>query len=309
MILQQQLDIKGGKGQVIILSPTTALAKHNEQIFLDLGSHLKVQCHTCADGNSVNTDIASLRKGQQIVFGTPGTVLNLIQSTDLLVSSKMLVLIDAEQMLTAHFTDQINGILLHMSSKPQVIILSAVISDEFLKMSADPVKIFDRLSLEGVRHFVIRLKEEHKYETLLDLYETCTIINAVIFCNSDKNVTCLSEKMFNGNFRPITVLSDTSYAERKQIMDKFHRGEHRLVIASNICARGLSVQPASVVFNFDVPYNKELYIHTLSPSRCYRNKIVAINFVTEKDMCKVDDIEKEFSTSIPELPSDVANLI
>jgi ATP-dependent RNA helicase len=177
----------------------------------------------------------------------------------------------------------------------------------------DPIKILvkrDEITLEGIKQFFIAVElEDYKFETLCDLYDTLTITQAVIFCNTKKKTEWLTKSMRESNFTVSCIHGEMPQQEREEIMKEFRAGETRVLITTDIMARGIDVQQVSLVINYDLPNNRELYIHRIGRSGRYGRKGVAINFVTETDVGILRDIEQYYSTQIDEMPSNVSDLV
>jgi translation initiation factor 4A len=205
----------------------------------------------------------------------------------------------------------------HLDSKIQVILLSATmpadVMDVTTKFMRDPKRILvnkDELTLEGIRQFYVYVeKEDWKMDTLCDIYETLTITQSVIFCNTRRKVDFLTEKMHARDFTVSAMHGDMDQKERDVIMREFRSGSSRVLITTDLLARGIDVQQVSLVINYDLPSNRENYIHRIGRSGRFGRKGVAINFVTEDDKRMMADIEQHYHTQIDEMPMDVANLI
>ena len=204
----QTLDMKSRDTQVLILSPTRELAEQSQKVLLALGDYMSVQCHACIGGKSIGEDIRRLDAGVQVVSGTPGRVFDMIRRRHLRVKGlKMLVLDEADEMLSMGFKDQIYDIYRYLP-EVQVVLCSATLPQEILEMTKkfmkSPVRVLvkrDELTLEGIKQFFVAVeKEEWKFDTLCDLYDTLTITQAVIFCNTRRKVDWLTEKMREANF-------------------------------------------------------------------------------------------------------------
>lgn len=152
-------------------------------------------------------------------------------------------------------------------------------------------------------------REEWKFDTLCDLYDTLTITQAVIFCNTKKKVDWLTEKLRMHNFMVSSMHGDMPQRERDSIMKEFRNTETRVLITTDVWARGLDVSQVSLVINYDLPHSRELYIHRIGRSGRFGRKGVAINFVKEDDIKILRDIEQYYSTQIDEMPMNVADLI
>ncbi len=145
-------------------------------------------------------------------------------------------------------------------------------------------------------------REEWKFDTLCDLYDTLTITQAVIFCNTRRKVDWLTEKMREANFTVSSMHGDMKQPERDAIMKEFRSGLSRVLITTDVWARGIDVQQVSLVINYDLPNNRELYIHRIGRSGRFGRKGVAINFVMNDDIRILRDIEQYYSTQIDEMP-------
>jgi len=314
----QSIDTKVRATQALILSPTRELAMQIQKVCLSLGDFMNVQVHTCIGGKSIGEDIRKLEAGQHIVSGTPGRVFDMISRRTLNTRNiKMLVLDEADEMLSRGFKDQIYDIYRYLPHSTQVVLVSATLTNDVLSMTkkfmTDPIRILvkrDELTLEGIKQYFVAVeKEAWKFDTLCDLYDTLTITQAVIFCNEKRKVDWLTEKMRKNNFTVASMHGEMPQKERDEIMNTFRKGENRVLITTDIWARGIDVQQVSLVINYDLPTNRELYIHRIGRSGRFGRKGVAINFVTSFDIRILRDIEQFYSTQIDEMPMNVADLI
>merc|ERR1712003_553665 len=180
-------------------------------------------------------------------------------------------------------------------------------------MGREPIRILvkrDELTLEGIKQFYVSVeKEEWKIGTLCDLYETLTITQAIIYCNTRRKVDWLTEKMQSRDFTVSAMHGDMDQRERDLIMREFRSGSSRVLISTDLLARGIDVQQVSLVINYDLPTNRENYIHRIGRSGRFGRKGVAINFVTNQDVRAMKDIERYYHTQIEEMPMDIADLI
>jgi ATP-dependent RNA helicase len=304
--------------QALILSPTRELAAQTEKVILAIGDFMNVQAHACIGGKSIGEDIRKLEHGVQVVSGTPGRVYDMIKRRTLRTRAiKLLILDESDEMLSRGFKDQIYDVYRYLPPDLQVVLVSATLPHEILEMTnkfmTDPVRILvkrDELTLEGIKQFFVTVeREEWKFDTLCDLYDTLTITQAVIFCNTKRKVDWLTEKMRSNNFTVSAMHGDMPQKERDAIMAEFRSGTTRVLITTDVWARGLDVQQVSLVINYDLPNNRELYIHRIGRSGRFGRKGVAINFVRSDDIRILRDIEQYYSTQIDEMPMNVADLI
>jgi len=314
----EKIDTSLRETQALILAPTRELAQQIQKVVMSLGDYMGAQCHACIGGTSVKEDMRKLDHGQHIVVGTPGRVFDMISRKVLRTADiKQFVLDEADEMLSRGFKDQIYDVFRHLNQEIQVILLSATMPAEVLEVTTrfmrEPVRILvkkEELTLEGIRQFYISVeREEWKLDTLCDLYETLTITQAVIFCNTRRKVDWLTEKMHQRDFTVSAMHGDMDQKERDVIMREFRSGSSRVLITTDLLARGIDVQQVSLVINYDLPTNRENYIHRIGRGGRFGRKGVAINFVTDEDKRALQDIEKFYNTQIDEMPMNVADLI
>merc|ERR1711904_487593 len=314
----QTLDTKLREVQVLVLSPTRELAGQIEKTVKALGDYMSVVTHACYGGKSIGEDIRKLDNGVHVVSGTPGRVFDMIKRRNLRTRSiKMFVLDEADEMLSQGFKEQIYDVYRYLPPATQVVLISATLPHEVLEMTTkfmtDPVRILvkrDELTLEGIKQFFVAVeKEEWKFDTLCDLYDTLTITQAVIFCNTKKKVDWLTDRMRKSNFTVSAIHGDMPQAERDAITEEFRQGKSRVLICTDIFGRGIDVAQVSLVINYDLPNSRELFIHRVGRSGRFGRKGVAINFVKDDDIQILRDIEQFYSTQIDEMPMNVADLI
>lgn len=314
----QNIDITLRETQALVLAPTRELAQQIQKVVLALGDYMGAQCHSCIGGTSVGDDRARLESGVHVVVGTPGRVFDMTQRGSLRTDKvKMFVLDEADEMLSRGFKDQIYDIFRLMPEDIQVVLLSATMPIEVLDVTKrfmrEPIRILvkkEELTLEGIRQFYVNVdKEEWKLDTLCDLYETLTITQAVIFSNTRRKVDWLTEHMQKRDFTVSSMHGDMEQKEREIIMREFRSGSSRVLITTDLLARGIDVQQVSLVINYDLPTNRENYIHRIGRGGRFGRKGVAINFVTSEDVRTMREIEQFYNTVIEEMPMNVADLI
>ena len=305
--------------QALVLAPARELAQQTEKVICALGDYMDIRIHACIGGTAVREDIRILTEGVHIVVGTPGRVFDMMNRGVLDVSHlKVFVLDEADQMLDRGFKDQIYDIFsAGLPESVQVALFSATMPSEALEMTGrfmrDPVQILvkrDELTLEGIKQFYIAVdREEWKLDTLCDLYETLTITQAIIYCNLRRKVDWLTAEMQRRDFTVSATHGEMDMKERETIMREFRTGSSRVLITTDLLARGIDVQQVSLVINYDLPSNRENYIHRIGRSGRFGRKGVAINFLTDDDVPYMRDIEGFYNTSVIEMPDDVADFI
>lgn len=311
----QLIDYSINNCQVLILAPTRELAQQIQKVVLALGDYLQVRCHACVGGTVVRDDIAKLKAGVHMVVGTPGRVHDMMEKRHLRVDDmKLFIMDEADEMLSRGFKSQIYDVFKKLPPDVQVALFSATMPQDILELTTkfmrDPKRILvknDELTLEGIRQFYVAVeKEDWKLETLCDLYETLTITQAIIYCNTRRKVDFLTSKMSERDFTVSSMHGDMDQKSREMIMREFRSGSTRVLITTDLLARGIDVQQVSLVINYDLPATKENYIHRIGRSGRFGRKGVAINFVTSSDVEQLKEIEKHYNTQIEEMPMEVA---
>ena len=310
----QSIDTEVDVAQVLILSPTRELATQNCEVTTSLGSILKVKTQLLIGGTSTDTDREKLLNDTpHIVVGCPGRVQDMLRRGHLSCAGiKLLILDEADEMLSAGFKEQVYNIFQFMKNNIQVCLYSATMPPELNalteKFMRDPVKILvksEMLTLEGISQYKVCLdNDQYKYTAVKDLFNSIAISQCIIYCNSVKRVQDLTDAMKQDGFPVLCIHSGMDVSERAQNFSDFKKGTSRVLISSDVTARGIDIQQVSVVINFDVPNNKHTYLHRIGRGGRYGRKGLAINFVTRRDVPKMKEIEEWYQTTIPDLPSD-----
>ena len=298
--------------QAMILSPTRELSIQTKKVIDSLGSLFPELCtQLLIGGTSTDDNIQMLRdKTPQIVIGCPGRIHDMLKRKRLSANHFRILIIDeADELLSAGFKDQVYNIFQYMPTNIQVALFSATMPTELNtltdKFMRNPVKILvknEQLTLEGIRQFYVALdNDEFKYETLKDIYSLLTVSQSIIYCNSIKRVNDLYVAMNNDNYPVCQIHSGMEKEERLRNYEEFKNGKHRVLISSNVTARGLDVQQVSTVINFDLPNCVHTYLHRIGRSGRWGRKGVGINFVTSRDMRQLKIIEQHYHTTINEL--------
>jgi len=268
--LLQQIDTTMNECQALVLAPTRELAHQIQKVVLSLGDYMEVQCHACIGGTNVRDDLRKLEQGVHVVVGTPGRVFDMINRRALRTDKiRIFVLDEADEMLSRGFKDQIYDVFKNLPPQVQVNLLSATMPDEVMEVTnqfmRDPIMILvkkEELTLEGIKQFFVQVeREDWKLDTLCDLYDTLSVTQAVIFCNTRRKVDWLTEKMQQRDFTVSAMHGEMEQKERDVIMREFRSGSSRVLITTDLLARGIDVQQVSLVINYDLPNQRENYIH------------------------------------------------
>uniref|UniRef100_A0A8C1MWJ4 RNA helicase n=1 Tax=Cyprinus carpio TaxID=7962 RepID=A0A8C1MWJ4_CYPCA len=282
-----------------------------QKVVLALGDYMGASCHACIGGTNVRNDVQKLQADvPHIVVGTPGRVFDMLNRRYLSPKYiKMFALDEADEMLSRGFKDQIYEIFQKLGTDTQCLISVLLIcAFEPVGLWEHDLDFTEEFFWEGAKLFLSIFKE-WKLDTLCDLYETLTITQAVIFINTRRKVDWLTEKMHARDFTVSALHGDMEQKERDIIMKEFRSGSSRVLITTDLLARGIDVQQVSLVINYDLPTNRENYIHRIGRGGRFGRKGVAINMVTEDDKRTLRDIETFYNTTVEEMPMNVADLI
>ena len=219
---------------------------------------------------------------------------------------------EADECLSKGFKDQIYDIFQKLPEDIQVALFSATMPQEMLELTKkfmrNPKMILvknEQLTLEGIKQYYIDCEEKRwKFDTLCDIYEVVSIAQCIIYCNSVKRVKDLYDAMIQDNFPVTCIHSNMEKDERTQAYKEFKSGKHRVLISSNVTARGIDIQQVSTVINFDISKDVHTYLHRIGRSGRWGRKGVGINFITKRDVKILKAIERHYGTQIEELPSD-----
>jgi len=314
----QIIDLHNRDCQVLILAPTRELAQQIHKVSIHLGNYMKATSHVCVGGTAVRDDIRIMENGIQMIIGTPGRVNDMINRNALKLDQLRLFCLDeADEMLSRGFKDQIYDIFQYLPATVQVCLFSATMPTEVLNVTTrfmrDPVKILvkkEQLTLNGIKQFYVAVEcEDLKLDTLCDLYETLNITQAIIYCNTRRKVDWLTDKMSQRDFTVSAMHGEMNQTERELIMTEFRSGSSRVLVSTDLLARGIDVYQVSLVINYDLPSNRENYIHRIGRSGRFGRKGVAINFVTNEDVGVLREIETFYNTKIEEMPMNVSDLL
>ncbi len=313
----QLIDTSIKKTQAVLLSPTRELAIQTKDVLDKLGSVMKeLRTLLLVGGSSVEDDIRSIRDNvPHVLVGCPGRVYDMLNRRAINPSGiHILIMDEADEMLSSGFKDQIYDIFRFMPSAIQVGLFSATLPNEMKcitqKFMRTPVEIFikpEQLTLDGIKQYNIMLEtDEHKYETLKDLYESLNVSQSIIFCNTYKRVSTLYDSLIQDGFPACQIHSNMDKLERTKNYLDFKNGVHRILISSDVTSRGIDIQQVGTVINFDVPLSPSTYLHRIGRSGRWGRKGVGITLVLHRDMHALKNIETFYSIKLNELPANWA---
>jgi translation initiation factor 4A len=309
-------DSKGCQG--LILVPTRELAQQVTRVVTQLAQYMDLRCHCCIGGTRVREDIRAIEAGTDIAIGTPGRIYDLITRQVLtLTRLRMLVIDEADLMLDRGFQDQIKQIMATLPGNTQLALFSATLPAEVLSLTQlfmqNPVQILlkqEVLALQGIKQYYIAVeKDAWKNDIICDLYANLDIAQAIIYCNSRKRAEELTSYLSEKDFAVSLIHGDLDAETRSSVMRAFITGKDRVLVSTDLLARGIDVQQVSLVINYDVPTSVNTYMHRIGRSGRFGRKGVAITLATSEDSKTLQTLEQHFDTHICELPEDLAEIL
>jgi translation initiation factor 4A len=310
-----RIKISDKYNQVLIMAPTHELAKQISSVITSLSSMMEgIRIKTIVGGSSIDEDVMSMRENPpHIIVGCPGRLYDMIRRRHINANKfKLIILDEADEMLSAGFKEQVYNIFQHLNTNAQIALFSATLPNNILQITTkfmrNPIKICvksESLTLEGIKqHYVALEDDRQKYLTLKDIYQYISMSQCIIYANSVKRVMDLFSAMKEDNFPVSCIHSNMEKSEREQSFKEFRTGQSRVLISSNITSRGIDIQQVSVVINFDLPKDIHTYLHRIGRTGRWGRKGTGINFITRRDIFKMKEIESYYSTEITELPQN-----
>lgn len=305
----EKIDVTNKKVQAIVLCPTRELAL---QVADEVRKFLKYQegIKTLAiyGGQSIETQIKMLKRGVQIVIGTPGRILDHMRRKTLKLDKvNMCVLDEADEMLNMGFEEDIEAILKEVPTKRQTVLFSATMNGKILgitkKYLVNPRKVkipAEELTVNEIEQISISMKEAMKKETLMRLVEVYRPKKAIVFCNTKKRVDDLIEVLKQNNYKAEALHGDIKQSTRERIMKRMRNGEFQILVATDVVARGIDIQDVELVLNYDVPQEEEYYVHRIGRTGRNGKGGKAFTFVVGKEKSKLQSIKKYTKAKIKE---------
>ena len=302
--------------QVLILSPTRELTTQTSKVIGSIGAMMEgLRVQTLFGGSSIEETSDFLKKNiPHVICGCPGRV-NDMMRRDKITSKKikLVILDEADEMLSSGFKEQVYNILQYMNNDVQIALFSATLPSDIYnittKIMRNPIKITvkaEQLTLEGIFQFYVAVDDDRqKYSTLKDIFSYISLSQCIIYCNSVKRVSDLFEAMREDGFPVCCIHSGMDKVARQEAFNEFRVGKSRVLISSNVTSRGIDIQQVSTVINFDIPKCVHNYLHRIGRSGRWGRKGAGINFVTRRDISKIKEIEAHYACEIKEMPSNL----
>jgi translation initiation factor 4A len=320
-----KIDMEKNATQVLILSPTRELTSQTSRVITSLGDMLenskkeRLRVQTVFGGSSYEEKSSFSNKNTpHVICGCPGRVYDMMRRDKITSKKIKLIIVDeADEMLSSGFKEQVYNIFQYLHNDVQVALFSATLPENIFTITnqimRDPVTICvkaEQLTLEGISQYFVAIEDDRqKYLSLKDIFKFISLSQCIIYCNSVKRVIDLYEAMNEDSFPVCCIHSNMEKSEREKAFADFRSGICRVLISSNVTARGIDVQQVSTVINFDVPKDIHTYLHRIGRSGRWGRKGVGINFVTRRDFVKMKEIESHYNTQINEMPSNLGNIL
>lgn len=313
-----RVDVSNKNVQVLCLVPTRELAQQIDIVASTIGAAMGIKTYAAMGKTPVRDDIRSLDRGVHFLVGTPGRIYDLMNRRAFTTQHiKVIVVDEADQMLENRFREQLQYILsIGFPTTTRCALFSATMNEDVVefaeKLLQNPVRILiapEEVNLKGISQYRVDLdREDWKFDVLLDLYKNLNITQALIYCNKRQKAEWLAEKMTSAGF-PITCIhGDMEVRDRMDRMVAFRKGDTRVLISTDLLARGIDVQQVSLVINYELPVQIENYIHRIGRAGRYGRKGTAINLICNDDTRAMGEIERHFKISVGQLPENLSAL-
>uniref|UniRef100_A0A6C0BSJ4 Helicase n=1 Tax=viral metagenome TaxID=1070528 RepID=A0A6C0BSJ4_9ZZZZ len=316
--LLNKIDLSVKKTECLILLPTHELVNQVYDVMTEISKYMDINILKLIGGTNISECIRDLSLKPEILIGTPGRVLDMIQRGHIISDDlKILVLDEADEILSYGFKDTIYNIIISISKKCQICLFSATLPDDILdlthKFMNNPQKILiknEELTLEGIQQFYVKVKDNNwKYDIITDLYDVINVNQCIIYINSKIKINEIYQRFLEDDFPVSYISGERSSDDRKKIMEEFRSGKIRILLSTDLLSRGIDIQQLSLVINFDLPREKETYIHRIGRSGRYGRKGIAINLINDKEIQDLKNIEEFYNSKINELPENIKELL
>ncbi|SNS19329.1 ATP-dependent RNA helicase DeaD [Belliella buryatensis] len=315
-----QVDPTINKPQALILCPTRELAVQVEGEIVKLSKYKRGISSTCIyGGESIDRQIKSLKRGVQIVVGTPGRIMDHMQRRTLNLSQVSIIVLDeADEMLDMGFREDIETILSSMPEERQTVFFSATMPKPILDLTRkyqdnpEIVKVLRKeLTVENISQAYYEVRPSLRIELMARLMDINQFKLSVVFCNTKRATDEVTEALISKGIMAEALHGDLSQAQRTKVMNKFRKGTCSVLVATDVAARGIDVDDVEAVFNYDLPLDEENYVHRIGRTGRAGKSGMALSFVTgRKDTYRLRDLEKFIKTSIHKMdPPSVSDLV
>ena len=300
-------EVRGVQG--LILVPTRELAVQVAENMAKFGKYTKMKVLAVYGGESINKQIHSLASGVQIVVGTPGRLIDLMERRVLNLSSVRVVVLDeADRMLDMGFIEDIEFILSKTPRDRQTSLFSATIDDSVMRISnkymKNPQKILvskDEIALTQMKQYYIQVNQGGKLNALCDILQDDRVEKAIIFCRTRHETSRLADQLYKRGFRTQVLHAGFTQAQRDRSINEFKHGRRNLLVATDVAARGLDIEGITHIINYDVPHDPPSYFHRIGRTARKGDDGTAITLVNYGEMSDFNNIKCLTKTKIEEI--------
>ncbi|MGE5456638.1 MAG: DEAD/DEAH box helicase [Ignavibacteriales bacterium] len=308
-----KINVKTNFVKAIVLTPTRELALQVSEEFNALNTSSKFNVLAVYGGSSIDTQIRMLKKGVDIVVGTPGRVMDLIERRVLNIQDlEFFVLDEADEMLNMGFLEDIQFIFKKTNQNKQVLLFSATMPNQIKMLAEQYMKAdYQYISIEStsktstnVKQYYSLVSEKTRLEALCRILDIKSAKLGIIFCQTKKEVDKLVTELATRNYNVEAMHGDIAQSMRIQTLDRFKQGAFNYLIATDVAARGIHVDNIECVINYSLPQDVEGYIHRIGRTGRVNNEGEAITLVNAREMKFLNDVEKAAKCKIEylELP-------
>lgn len=303
----EKVDPEDRKLQAVILCPTRELAIQVSEEFRKLLKFKdNIRVLPIYGGQPIDRQITALKKGAQVIIGTPGRVMDhMRRHTIKMQTVKFVVLDEADEMLDMGFRDDIELILDKVPEERQSVMFSATMSGDILDLSKkylrnpEYVKISRKeLTVPNIEQVYFDVKEKYKLEALCRLIDVYSPKLAIVFCNTKKRVDDVTEQLLGRGYFADGLHGDLKQQQRDRVMQKFRNGAIEILVATDVAARGIDVENVDIVFNYDIPQDEEYYVHRIGRTGRAGKSGMAFTFCVGREIYKLRDIMTYAKTKI-----------
>lgn len=311
--LCERIDWEENSPQVLVLSPTRELAVQVSEDISNIGRFKRIKCAAVFGKQPITEQVRILKQKTHVVVGTPGRILDHIDRGSLNVSKvKYFVIDEADEMLNMGFIGQVEGVIRRLPKKKVTMLFSATIPEEIRELCEKhmdrPLDISiekQKLITENIEHNMYYVGYERKLESLNDLLICEKPETGVIFCRTKENVDKVYEYLKSKGYSTNKIHGGMLQKERLSVMENFRKGDFRILVATDLASRGIDIEGITHVINFDLPVEKEAYVHRIGRSGRAGAKGKAISFCIKEGDKFLNEIQELIGFEIPvyKLPS------
>ncbi len=304
------VDVNNPDVQVLVLCPTRELAMQVSGEFQKLSKFTQgLRVCTVYGGQDIEKQIMALKRKPQIICGTPGRVMDHLRRRTIKIKKiKMLILDEADEMLNMGFREDLDVILENVKHPHQTVLFSATMPDGIKKITEvyqhDAVTVkttYKDTDLPEIDQYYVELAESNKMDCLSRMIDTYNFKQALVFCRTKRKVDELSFSLTSRGYQVECLHGDMKQTSRDKVMDMFRNGLIRILIATDVAARGLDINGIDAVFNYDIPDDIEYYVHRIGRTARAGRTGAAYSFVVKKELHRIKSFSRELKTSIVQI--------